>query len=149
MDDITLAFIVTFIGGLVVSYFVHRSEKKYKRPEIDSSSNTEIRPKNPWLLLVSSYSVLLAWILILGFILTIILNKVFPLNLTENYIMFCIWAFMGLATVFICSSFLFRCSSCERFLLHQSVLDPPHGKKIFGMTAWASIVVSYIFKSKF
>ena len=149
MDDITLVFIVTFIGGLVASYFVQRSEKKYKRPEIDSSSNGAIRPKKPWLLLISSYSIFLAWILILGFLLIVILNKIIPFNILGIYIMYCIWASTGLGIIFISSSFFFRCNSCDRFLLHQSVLEPPYGKKVFGMTGWQSIVVSYIFKRKF
>ena len=62
MQDITLVFIVIFVGGLVGQYFVLRNENKYKRPEKDSSRNWVMTPSKPYLLLMASYLVFFAWI---------------------------------------------------------------------------------------
>jgi len=149
MKESSIYIIIVFVASIFSHYLVAKYERKYQRPEIDSSREPVIRPHKQALFIIVAYSIFTVWMLVLVLLIFVLLSQIIVIDISSNYMFSAMLIWLGLASVSIFLSCFLRCKSCNRLLLFQPTLVPPYGKKIYGMHYWASIVISFVFKGKY
>ena len=147
MNNFLLGFAATFAGGLLAGFLSHWADKRYLAPA--SSSSEEERFPRTFLLKVAAITVMIAWLTILAFLVSIALAKNGLVNLTEPVAMSMFGSLVSCAALYIVFSLTLRCSKCHHRVLVQENSTPPYGEKLWKMDGWASVVVRVVFMRRF
>ena len=140
MPPLLFAFVVTFLGGLLVAALQASFEAKARRERHDSSRlSSQLFPQIA-LLRTAAFSVIGAWAAMPVFLACLLLSSI-TVGFSVTFVLAYLGAGIGLAFLYMALAFVLKCPSCHRYLLFQWLSKPQFGERYLGFDAWASIVL--------
>jgi DNA-directed RNA polymerase subunit RPC12/RpoP len=147
MNNFVLVLVATAAGGLLAGFLSHWADKRYLAPA--PSASEEQRFPRTFLLKVAAITVMIAWLSILAFLVSIALAKTGFVSLTEPVALSMLGSLVSGAALYIVFSLMLRCPKCHHRVLVQENSSPPYTEEIWKMNGWASVVLRVVFMRRF
>ncbi len=146
MDPKTIALLIAPIATAILISIITKLAPSDPEPSVD---NVEIKFKHSHLIKLGASFVLLAWLSIPVFLLTIFLSA--TSIYAESWLVTSVLATLLIsAFIYLTIALFLKCENCTRRLTVQWKKEPPpFSISYLGMAGWSSIILQVLFKNRF